>query len=87
MRRLAIDCVYSMLAELQRISLSTARFDLPFQLDFDTSDFGRINRRDGLRLSIYDLHTLDEYEIGRLMTVDGCVFDPNLTKHSGGENL
>jgi predicted nucleic acid-binding protein len=62
---LAVDCVDAMLAELatnisERLELKPA---LPIAT-FDTRDFGRMTRKLGLRLSIFDMRSFDEYEIG-----------------------
>lgn len=65
MDRLAIDCVDAMLAELAtEITASCVLRPAMSIATFDTRDFGRMTKKDGLNLSIYDLQSLDEYEIG-----------------------
>lgn len=59
-----IDCVDAMLAELATsISESCDLRPALTIATFDTRDFTRMRRSHGLRLSIFDMNSLDEWEI------------------------
>lgn len=63
--KLRIDCVDALLAELADEVSTQCDFrpSLPIAT-FDTSDFTTMGRKHGLRLSLFDLRTFEEYELG-----------------------